>query len=274
LPSVEDKIRRNFSWYRLTFGFALGALFGASYFFAPPLVWSPGCFSEHVSDAMAINYKRKSIYRNYAKKEGFNYRSQFVSSQFILMEKLLYPLALYFDNKAKPYNESGSDLLCREFIDMKQTPTLPDFIKNAEADLIVKPEQKAVHIDSSKLVSKDFFSNYRSLFKKELFKDVATLTHKEVTRLKQFYPHSFCLYRHFIESLGRVSDLIPMRRLEAKNLNLPDPKTILKNLMRLHYFGLTYARLLDQWALPLQKAGIPILCNDFPEIPIPVDSSH
>ena len=67
-------------------------------------------------------------------------------------------------------------------------------------------------------------------------------------------PRFFCMARHLLSSIVRVSNLAP-EQLEISG-----------KLLRSHLKALSLSGKIDRAAAPIQAQGIPIVCGDVPEI--------
>lgn len=82
-------------------------------------------------------------------------------------------------------------------------------------------------------------------------------------------PRYNCLVRHMLESIRRMTILIPQQEALAqerlKTTALPIANTVLKS----HIGYLKESSRIDKIAAPLQAEGLLIICQDVPHIPVP-----
>src|SRR5258708_5947558 len=72
-----------------------------------------GCFTRHLSEAIALNKLRMPRYSALT-----NGASEKISTSLIRYEKLASVAAWYYDWQAKKYQEHGIPILCDEFVSM------------------------------------------------------------------------------------------------------------------------------------------------------------
>ena len=74
--------------------------------------------------------------------------------------------------------------------------------------------------------------------------------------------------RHLLQSLARMAHLAPQYVAMATDAGLPSPARISARVMRLHLCALAAGQRVDRRAAPLQVAGVAIVQQDVPHIPI------
>ena len=79
------------------------------------------------------------------------------------------------------------------------------------------------------------------------------------------YPEYNCMVRHLLESTQRIAKV----GTTHQNLMKQDQRAneLIWKMIQAHVLGLAPAYALDKTAEPLQRDGIPIICNDVPTIP-------
>ena len=77
------------------------------------------------------------------------------------------------------------------------------------------------------------------------------------------------MVRHVLQSIRRSASLAPGYIKRAKELGLKSPKGLLTSFLKTQIFSLKISVHLDKKARPLNEMGIPIICNDVPDIPTP-----
>lgn len=213
------------------------------------------CFREHVHKGRELNRDRRAPYAEWADRYGLKGRARVVSSALIALETSMLPMARIYDLKAKKYQFTG--LFCDDFIPISETP-----------DFSLLDAQ----IPSSSYIRKlAFIANFEAQVKKAMknknWDEVRVLALGALDHFPANETH--CLTRHFVESLGRLAALAPRHiRLALKN-GLESPSKLISSMIKFHLFGLDYAQTIDSLAAPLQYKGIPIVCQDVPNIPIP-----
>ena len=218
-----------------------------------------GCFTTHVKEAMDLNHERLGPYVLAFESAEHQRMSLDVSRQLISMEELLVPFAKYLDHRAKPYRKAGMDFMCREFIDIAETP---DFDggngKSLENPISTK----------TKVGGHRYKKNIKAFARAHNYAGIVEVTVARIEDLKQRFPKHFCLHRHFLESIARIAALAPGNIETAKSLGLPSPAKHINFLLTIHRIGLKTGERIDRDAIALQNAGVPIVCNDLPHIPL------
>jgi hypothetical protein len=76
------------------------------------------------------------------------------------------------------------------------------------------------------------------------------------------------MLRHLIESIARISFLVPIqaKRCLEKGLKAPTNYSVL--LLKAHIWKLEEARKFDQEVESIQLSGVPFLFQDLPSIPL------
>lgn len=205
-------------------------------------------FTEHVQEALKINKERLSIYAKLSKGKSVK-----VSLSLIAMEEALLPLAKVLDLRARNYIKNGVPLLEKEIVAM----TLPPF----EASLT------PLSLIPASIDYSDAINQLQRALKNEDYSELYLIADQAIETLNQS-PKSNCLTRHFMESIRRAAHYAPLHLLEANKRNLKTPKNIIRDFVRLHFLGLRWAKLIDAMALETQEMGIPIICQDVPEIAV------
>jgi hypothetical protein len=209
------------------------------------------CISTHLVDAMKLNKKRKELYAQMSNGESKN-----ISNQLIRLEKLSLLFTYNLDRKAKKYQRSGVELLCLDFVDMKETPEFSSelVIPRIEYSKVPKINIKELKKSLYSALKKDF-----SLFSKILEDEIEKLSD---------YPSYNCMARHLFESLNRSVHLVSYYESESLKRGLKSPRNILMKNLKLQIFSLSLFHKLDKRAGKIQQRGVPIICNDVPAIPL------
>ena len=210
-----------------------------------------GPFERHIRDAIALNVSRAPLY--VAMSGG---ASRSISRRLILAERVLLPVARWFDRQAEPYHRAGIPLLEAIFVSMETAPVFGS-TQAVRADAATRqPHVSAIR------------RRLRSAFRAGGFEAVANALSAELTALA-VTPNHECLLRHLLESARRIAVLAPAQIDSAREHRLASPRWLLVLLLRMHLWGLGLAASLDARARPLQMRGIPILAQDLPPIPVP-----
>ncbi|MBI5203189.1 MAG: hypothetical protein HY925_16480 [Elusimicrobia bacterium] len=80
-------------------------------------------------------------------------------------------------------------------------------------------------------------------------------------------PDYFCMTRHILESVRRAARLAPLHDTASRAKGLESPYGVSRQFIKTQLLSLSQAWTLDEWAVPVQAKGVPILCRDVPPIP-------
>ncbi len=210
-----------------------------------------GCFLHHFNSAIEEYERRKPLYSKVSGGE-----SDALFRKILFKQKTAKPLALVLDLFARKYQKAGIPLLDLDFVDMKSAP---NFIEQAP-----KPWPKVANFYEPKLRVLKVQMNLA--LENANFKEFSEICENEIKALSK-EPNLNAFYRHFIESLARMSYLAPIYISKAQSLGMPSPKWIITLAMKMHIVFLKDAMSIDRQALPMQLRGIPILIRDVPAIP-------
>jgi hypothetical protein len=216
---------------------------------------SGGCFETHLKEALAINHAREAKYE--AITSG---RSKKVSESLMSLENrmLIYQRGMNYDRMSQKFDRDGIHVTCDSVVTMANiqefrghfaVPTHP-----------VRSQADEVHpSDLPRLIAAYTAGDDAKLR--------ATL-HEILERLAR-QPHTDCLYRHFLESMQRISALQPRHEAMAARKGLPSPGYIHRRMLFGHMLFLPTVVAIDAEARPFNLAGVPIICDDIPKIPLP-----
>jgi hypothetical protein len=214
-------------------------------------LWAQGPIKRHLVDASKINQQRKPLYELLT--EG---KSNRLSNELILMEKLALLVTGHLDQSAKEYLNHGVMLFEHDLVDMKYTPTFKASYENNQIPSErINLDIKNLRKHWLKLIRKD---DLDSLYRET----VELLDQKELSATNQN-----CLTRHFVESIARFIKNIEEHQMKAKINNLDDPKPLLVSFIKIQLHSLGWAYSLDKRAFQIQnKYGVPLFCQDVPVI--------
>ncbi|MBK9323461.1 MAG: hypothetical protein IPM97_11070 [Bdellovibrionaceae bacterium] len=210
------------------------------------------CFSKHLEEAIELNQFRRGLYSDLTNGKSRNISRKMIWTEWI--SKVLFASGV--DQAAHSYQEAGINIVCEEFITMDKVPPFRERFEPGP------PQRNA-------FVSIDFDG-----LKKELSRDLdtnnfAAMTLKlerQIVRLEK-EPRLNCLARHLFESMLRILDLAPQHEKRARSLGISSPLDISKELLSIHLLGFGTFKRIDEEALAVQLMGIPLVCQDIPEIP-------
>ena len=209
------------------------------------------CARLHLEEAIALNQERLPRYAALTQE-----RSRPVSEALIGLEEGLLVVADYLDSWSLPYQKKGIPLMCAEFVSMHEVPAFSErfsFPPHLLSDFVAEDHQA-------------LRDRLDAAFDDSGFQGLSQAASLELVRLEA-WPGFHCMLRHLLESLVRAANLAPGHVEQALALGLASPEDISKNLILALLVGLEDGALLDAQAAPLQAEGLPIICQDVPEIP-------
>lgn len=211
------------------------------------------CFQEHIRESIAINKERKQVYA-----ELTGGRSNKIFNLLISYEYLTLAPATVFDLQALSYQKNGMDLFCHEFMSMIRTPAF-------------NPERKVIPQEQFKPFDWKFYKNrMNEAIKHRDLVEVRKTSIEALLELKS-QPSYYCFSRHLFESIYRFAHFVPLRELQASEMDLKDPTHLMFKVMKLHLLGLKDSHRIDLWAQPIQMSGTPILCSEIPDLLFDLD---
>ena len=205
------------------------------------------CFTHHILESIKINQESSKYYKDLS--DG---KSNKVYKKLIAGEKASLKIAKSIDKKVQTYHQQGIDLLCQEFKDM----------------IPFEPSLKNPRVPNINPLSLQYFSFYKKINQAIKTNDeniIRTEALKVLIELHQSPPYH-CFTRHIIESIYRFAYYVPLRKKQSEDKNLKDPKKILIKVMKLQLLALPFAQYIDKLSIPIQKQGIPMLCNELPNL--------
>ena len=206
-----------------------------------------GCYHEHISSSIAINRARQETYVALHRKDAAD-----VLGQLIFLERLALFTTPYYDWKAKEYQNHGIPLFCEEFKALQKNLPKPHFTLRPDptyTDL----DSKALRKQVNRLVRERNFDEA---------KRVLLSTWKSLGREKSYH----CMTRHFIESAYRFLVFLPERVKAAKEARLMDPTKFISFAIEGQLDSLGLMNDLDQKAYLVQSTGVPLLCEELPDL--------
>ena len=207
------------------------------------------CLAKHLKDAIALNRARKPLYSELT--QG---RSEEISDLLISFEKLGIFTAYFYDYPARSFQEAGIPVICDDLASMSEAP---QFATSA-------PKITAPFVPMNVAETK---AEIKAAYARGGFEEVSEVSQSILDSLAD-EPGEHCLFRHFISSITRTASIAPKHIEKAKELNLPtSPAGLEWSFIRLQLLGLEGLEKIDELAAPLQAEGIPILCQDIPQIP-------
>lgn len=225
-----------------------------------PAYLHAGCLQDHLKEAIESNTQRLMLYSQLTAGQ-----SEKVSKKLIHSEKLALFISRFgpfnFDSKFEKFLKYGVNVTCDSFISMKNAPTF-QFLPNMNTVLIQNATQE-VQPNANTLVNElkvELKKQQINIFKDKIKKTIQSLNDE---------PQVNCMTRHTLESAARIASYFEYWK--SKITLIEDKKEfehLIFRLLKAHLFAASKAIEIDQLARPLNLAGIPILCQDIPPIPI------
>lgn len=207
-----------------------------------------GPFVRHLGEAIALNKERAPRYA-----ELTDHASKPISDSIIRAERLLLPLAAWFDWRARRYHSAGIPLLGELFVSMDGVPPL--------SPAAPTPAQRPYSPMAGSISAR-----VRRARQAGGYEGAAAELDAELHALAAA-PCFDCMLRHLLRSARRLCTIAPYQLVRVRACGLPPADRLLSRLFELHLAGLSAAARLDARALPIQSAGVPIICGDLPPIP-------
>jgi hypothetical protein len=208
-----------------------------------------GPFERHLHEAIELNRRRAPLYADASAGVSLP-----LSRALIRRERILLPFARWLDRRGEPFARAGIPLLDELFVSMDGAASCTP--RGAT------PPDPRLRLIPSRILARDLKLAWRSGGPPA----AAERLERELDRLAA-EPQYWCMTRHMLESALRICRMQPRHLAAARAAGLPSPAWIHSLLFRLHRMGIGAAARLDARALPLQRAGIPILASDLPRIP-------
>ena len=228
-------------------------VFGVTIFWSGDLFAS--CYRDHLREAIALNRERLPQYAALTQN-----RSVPVSQALIAAENRLLVFSWIFnvDLLAERYERQGIGVTCESFIPMIQTPKF-------------KPRFADGPVPASRVYSLESLKIERSLRKalREGGEQALGLEAGRLLKIMNREKRIYCMTRHTLESIARIAALKPRHEAQALRQGLPSPGSLHRLMLKGHLMVLETTHRVDLMALPLNRQGIPIICQDVPHVPSP-----
>lgn len=213
------------------------------------------CFYGHLSDAIIQNQERRAYYAKIT-----NGKSKKVSDDLINSERILMPMALLVDMRARKIRMDDTSIVCENFVHMDsvvEKERRPTYV-NIANDTTFQVLQSDLEHTKTKIVDYG---------KKRDFNMVSEVAYDfliHVENIEQSTQSSFCMTKHAIESIGYAAlhaDKFSQDRYEKIG-------DIYQFLIEVQAMGLsTQVLSLDRNAQKIHQLNAGIVCNDVPYIP-------
>lgn len=215
----------------------------------------PKGFRLHFEEAKVLNKHRMVVYSQMT-----NGESRFVSNILIFSERILYPVAWYFDWRAKGFNSRGIGIIVNDFMPLNDN--IPPTSRNPIYSNVLR------YSDIKHLFRKMFL--LRCKIRRELrhfnfCAAHATLVNAvdEIAQYENENSTHIAMLKHIIESSAFACK-------NAKGYaELGDKKVLrlARCFINTQMLGTILSPLIDRSANRIHALGVGILVNDIPEIP-------
>jgi hypothetical protein len=214
----------------------------------------PKGFRLHFLEATEINKIRKIYYS-----EKTNGKSKWVSNIMIYFEKFLYPVACYFDKKAKKFNQKAIPIIIEDFVSLENI--LP---------IDCPPKyQNISNLKEIKKLAKLLFKLRKSVRKSARKYDFTTICRliskviEEIIETEKRINVHFAMIKHILESAGYASQ---NAIIYTENADI-EVKKLATSFINIQMQGTILSPLIDREANKIHKLGYGIIVNDIPPIP-------
>ncbi len=206
------------------------------------------CFQAHLLEAIHTNMERKDVYADLT-----NGKSKTITHQLLLAERFGLIMAYYFDVRSRPFQKKGMTIMCDELISPRPVPVFQ--IYAAPRGLV--PE-KFMPADGSGLKKE-----LKKALKEKGLDEVGRITQAKLDELAK-RPSFNCLIRNDLTTIVNTARLAKQHIEEAKRLGIKSTESLSLALINRVIAILPMVDAIDKDAFEIQKAGVPMICQDFP----------
>lgn len=217
---------------------------------SPARAQESGCMARHLREAVRLNKERMPLYS-----ELTGGRSRAISRRLIWAERFAMPAARYVDWRARKFQRLGIPVVCADFEPMERTPAFRPRTDDP-------PPLSAFAPADARRIARAVERAYRG----GGFAGASAALEGEIEALSGV-PAFHCMTRHLLESALRITNGAQGYAADADSRGVASPARLSRTLLSMHLSILGEAARLDRRAAPLQAEGIPIVCQDVPQIP-------
>ncbi len=207
------------------------------------------CITDHLAEAMALNEQRKALYSSLS-----NGNSEAVSDALIGAEQALYKSLGYARPLLQHYWSNEVPVLCKEFVPMNQAPAFSEIFSTPI------PEGSVRYVNPKIL--------YAKLQGLMLFRGRSALIQAgrdEIAKLDK-PDHFQCMMKHVLESLVKAAEVADEINQISGRKGLGSSYWLSDLSIQGQMALIPTASELDKKSEALHRQGIPIICNDVPQI--------
>jgi len=212
--------------------------------------------TQHLLEAIEINKERQPLYAKLTGKKSLK-----ISRTLLFTEELSLISSYPLDTIAKYWQKRNVPVMVHEFIPMDQTPSFKESFDSDKDifDKLPKLNTQLIQKDATKLYTD---KNYQGLF---------DYLDKMISEMQE-YPKHYCMIRHILESIRRGAYLTQLHIKRANELKVRSPEKFCRYVLYNQIVIIHFSKLIDKWAHPIQKDGIPMVYQDVPYIPAKPES--
>ena len=215
----------------------------------------PG-FHQHIQDAIRINRQRRPTYDEMAGRPARR-----ASDLLIRTEYLCLPFALFFDRRARRFNEAGIPIIQDDFVSMEgirdphDPPTWTNRAGRGEFEALSAELREYQRCLKDSVRTFDFAQAVRETG--QMLTEVA----ERETRCEAH----FAMVRHMLEPIG----LAAVNAIRFAELSAGETRSLSRSLLLFEAKGMRTAATLDRRAQEVHALGVGIIVNELPAIPFP-----
>lgn len=214
------------------------------------------CFRNHLREAIKINEERKPRYSLLS-----NAQSEAISEKLISFEKRLLFFSFVFANfdyKSQLFEPYGINITCDDYVSMSTVNKFNDFWPEGAPNV---KDYVDFNLKQAKRLLYSAYFDYQDL------KQVLSVTKDLLKEVEKELRYN-CMIRHALESIARIAYMAPIQEATLEAKGEAGAIALAREMVYGHIFMLDTFNELDKMAKPLNTQGIPILCQDVPQIPL------
>ena len=215
------------------------------------------CYYLHLKGAIDRNLKARATYSRLT--QG---RSDGIFKFLLISDTMSDKIAArYYDMRANYFHQHGMSIICDELFPL----VIPEFKEHVEIPKDA-PEFQLMHGGK---IAKEI----KRAIKNEGWNGAVRVASEELDKIKD-QPYFHCLMHNELTEIRKIAILAPIHMAKAKDMGIKSPESISKMLMHSELSILWLVDRIDQHAYPLQREGVPMLCQDFPGWKLPNASNQ
>ena len=212
-----------------------------------PEIPTDHCYYRHLKSAIERNLERKATYSRLT-----NGRSNGIYEFLLISDTLSDKIATrYYDMRAHYFHKHGMSIVCDELFPL----ILPEFKEHVE---IPKDAPDFKLMNGGKIVKE-----IKAAMKTEGWTGAARVANEHLDTIKD-QPYFHCLMHNELTAIVKMATLAPLHEAQAKSLGIRSPAPISKMMINSELSILWLVDHIDEHAYPMQRDGVPMLCQDFP----------